>query len=86
MYKFEEFPKWIYSEIKKEMIVVKDAIEEAFHRKPPESPEAATPVTEAPPAVEPAAPPATVTEKLEESVHASDAGVPGIAPRKIEAR
>ncbi len=80
MYKFEEFPKWIYSEIKKEMTIVKDAIEEALHRTPP------PPVTEAPPAVEPAAPPATVTEKLEESVHASDAGVPGIAPRKIEAR
>lgn len=49
MYKFEEFPKWIYSEIKKEMIIVKDAIEEAFHRKPPESPEAAAPkATDAP--------------------------------------
>ena len=30
-YTFQEFPKWIYSEIKKEMIIVKDAIEEAFH-------------------------------------------------------
>ena len=69
MYKFEEFPKWIYSEIKKEMIIVKDAIEEAFHRKPPESPEAVSPkATDAP------------------EVPASDAGTPGIAPRKIEAR
>ena len=81
MYKFEEFPKWIYSEIKKEMIIVKDAIEEALHRTPPPPP-----VAEAPTATEPAAPSATVTEKLEESVHALDAGVPGIAPRKIEAR
>lgn len=33
MYQFQEFPKWVYSEIKKEMVIVKDAVEELFHSK-----------------------------------------------------
>ena len=30
-YTFIEFPKWVYSEIKKELVIVKDAVEEALH-------------------------------------------------------
>ena len=39
-YSFEEFPKWVYSEIKKELVIVKDAVEEhstsrSLHRRSP---------------------------------------------------
>lgn len=74
MYQFQEFPKWIFSEIKKEMIVVKDAVEEAFHTAKAEVKAEAIPPT-----------PVTHTETLTESVQASDGARTPLAPRAPKA-
>ncbi len=81
-YQFQEFPKWIYSEIRKELIIVKDAIEEAFHRTPV-SPPAPTPN-----AGVAGATPVHAQETLLEAVHPSGGlgATPGISVRKIEIR
>lgn len=71
MYQFQEFPKWIFSELKKEMLIVKDAAEELFHT---------TPAPTEPPVRKPVA----YTETIKESVKAADAAAPG-GPR-IERR
>ncbi len=51
-YAFQEFPKWVFSEIKKDFVIVKDAVEEALHIAKPAA-KSTAPVAPAPLSLKP---------------------------------